>query len=404
MKTLILILSCFLLSSCSHSKKKEIKCSQIKSDQPIYTPLQLLNVDLKNAYPKKQIGLEDIANIEYIPLETLDNVLLSGISNISISKDKIIFCDKGQDKIFLFNRQGKYINSFCRRGGGPKEYKTLYNLCVDFKYEEIYICDSQLNYRILVYSFEGEFIRDLKFSKKIWPSILFNYDDDNLISYDDYKLDNPAQKSNEYPYSLINKKTGIVTPLPIKIKNRVGNGFYSHKGNLTQYSMANIDPMIKITDGVIISDFGMDTIFSYSNKTLFPIAIRTNRFTDGESSYLSTISVANHRYLLFNIIKKQIDSKTKNVLATEPKSLLFDKKKNQIYEAKIPLTNIVGNKGMLWDNYKNDLSDNDFVKVIPIEVILKFKDKGALKGDLKLVASKLKEDDNPILMIVKFKE
>lgn len=401
MKILILFLLCSLFSCSFKKSMKNINNNYTDTIQQQFCILSILNIDLKYDYPKREMKLEDIADIEYIPLETRDSVLIKGIHNVAMTENIIILCDKSTNTIFLFDRQGKYISSFCHQGGGPSEYQSISNFCADFENKEIFISDYQLKYRILVYSFKGEYKRELMLNMQMWPKNLFSYDDNYLICYDSYQLNTQTNNKNEFPYSLIRKKTGEVIPIPIKISSRVSSGFATiNKGRYQSYSV-NIEPMIKTSNGVIISDFAKDTIFSYINKTLVPIAKRSNLVTNEDTPYLSAISIAGDKYLILNIIEKTNNKESTMIKA---KSLLYNKESKELYDAEIAMGDFIGSKGMSWDSYRMDIPNNYIIRILRTDLLLNLLDKKRLGGKLKDIASKLQDDANPVLMIAKFKE
>ena len=104
---LTLLLSC--AGSSSHSLSNE-----------------LIEIDVKKEYPKKDIILNDIAEITYIPLETNDSSVIHPNFEISLSTDTIIVSDRGQSKLFLFNKKGSYLDGFKRSGGqSGEEYNSI---------------------------------------------------------------------------------------------------------------------------------------------------------------------------------------------------------------------------------------------------------------------------------------
>ena len=71
LKVLILLIPFFVMGSqIANSQSRKV-------DLPV--------IDVLKKYPEKKIRLQDIADIEYIRLETTDDILLSGISTSSVS-------------------------------------------------------------------------------------------------------------------------------------------------------------------------------------------------------------------------------------------------------------------------------------------------------------------------------
>ena len=102
-----------------------------------------------------------IESIEYVPLETTDDVLIGSIipntRGFDVSDNYIVvFCNQ-QTQVFLFSRDGRFIRRIGRRGQGPGEYTMLAGVFLDEKREQIFVLTIPQN--ILVYNLRGEFVR-----------------------------------------------------------------------------------------------------------------------------------------------------------------------------------------------------------------------------------------------------
>ena len=67
-------------------------------------------------YPQKVITLQSIADVEYIALETTDDILLSGDCRISFISDNYIMIWESNGNIFIFQRNGKIYTHFNHKG------------------------------------------------------------------------------------------------------------------------------------------------------------------------------------------------------------------------------------------------------------------------------------------------
>ena len=64
-----------------------------------------------------------ITSLQYIPLETNENVLIASINKMLVHNDRIYVADyNGAKALFVFDFQGKLIFSINRFGRGPGEY------------------------------------------------------------------------------------------------------------------------------------------------------------------------------------------------------------------------------------------------------------------------------------------
>ncbi len=102
-KNLVLLASFFLMGSQVMSPQSK------KGNLPV--------IDFSKNYPTKDISLQDIADTEYIPLETTRDVLLSEWAVLSSVTDKyILVYEYVQGDIFVFNRNGKIYSHFNHKG------------------------------------------------------------------------------------------------------------------------------------------------------------------------------------------------------------------------------------------------------------------------------------------------
>ena len=400
-----IFLGCLFAMSCMNNNQNETAAQEASiseakpSESSEAKNANFWELDVAKDYPEKTINLEDIAEVRYVPLETTDQSLIQGIHKMATSDDKIVICDLAQNTIFIFDKDGHYINSINKEGPGPQEYSSIQNFAVDFQKEEIYICDYPLKYRILTYSFDGGFIRESKLDQKIWPSILYNYDENHLIAYDNYNME--SENANKQPYSLINKENGQASPLPLIIENRKSNRVMTSDGDKFMSFSIDIDPMIKTDDGVVISDFALDTIYKYTDHKLIPIGVRKNL---GQKD-LSAFCAYSSNYALLNIVKMDVDEKNIGDAPRKMDSELFllDWKSSSISAVTIKMSDMIRRNEIRWDSYSKDLHESGVAHSFRASVLIKRLKEQKLNGKLKEIASTLNEDDNPVLMMAKFK-
>lgn len=108
-------------------------------------------IDLSKDYPVEKMDIHEIADVEYISLETTDESILAGGWE-SISDDYIVIKDK--DICFFDRKTGKYLWRFNRLGNSGEEYSRPNYLAVDFSSEECYIYTHPN--RINVYTYRGD--------------------------------------------------------------------------------------------------------------------------------------------------------------------------------------------------------------------------------------------------------
>ena len=110
--------------------------------------------------------------------------LLSPTDRLSYVSDKYIFVfQRQQGNIFVFDRDGKIITHFNRKGRGDKEYNQLVCAVFDEHNEEIFVFDSPPTYQVLVYSLTGAHKRTFKYADMTMMEA-YNFDSETILIYD----------------------------------------------------------------------------------------------------------------------------------------------------------------------------------------------------------------------------
>ncbi|MEY8707663.1 6-bladed beta-propeller [Bacteroides faecichinchillae] len=371
---------------------------------------ELIEIDVKKEYPKKDIVLNDIAEITYIPLETNDSSVMHPNFEMSLSTDIIIAGDNFQSKLFFFNKKGSYLGGFKRCcGQSGEEYNRLSLFTVDYTQKELYVYDRFFLSRILVYDFSGNFKRRIRLPKQVWLRHLYVYDDKNLIGYSKWswhgKFDGKSDIVEQNPYYFIDRQTGAMRPVPITIKKRICDDvkFRDEKTGEIMLTSLYMDPMLKTKDGFIIADPSLDTVYHYVNNVLIPVAIFKNRDMEENLVDLHSVKFCTDRYLLLEVQKKEVDYDHKT-LVEHPNRLLFcDRETQEISEATLYISDKISK--LRTDSYDvSEVPDNMFVTLFAVDYLKWLLEQGSLKGELKKIAESLDEEANSVMMVARFKQ
>ncbi|NCB19198.1 MAG: 6-bladed beta-propeller [Bacteroidia bacterium] len=107
---------------------------------------------------ERPISLSEIAEeIEYIPLETSVNSVISNPADIILSNDLIYIKGRLTDPIMVFDKSGKFIRSVDRKGRSSEEYESIVSLDID---NDGIICIESTQ-KITEYKADGTFIRNI---------------------------------------------------------------------------------------------------------------------------------------------------------------------------------------------------------------------------------------------------
>ena len=375
-----------------------------ESDSIIENNAKTPTIDTNKKYPFKEFILNDLADITYIPIETNNDVLINnGINALSHFSDKyIIIVNYKSYDCYIFDRNGKIINFFNHKGQGPNEYLNITGITVDETKREIYIVDHPQKNRIMVYSFDGDFIRKLLLPAKTTIGTIHNFDNETLLCED-----NNHRNGNKKPYFLISKQNGhIINELDIIFnKERISPRFYQKTGEKGVMAIAyGYNPIIRFNEDFIIGDISHDTIYQYSkNKTLTPILVKTPSIYSQDPQIMVIPEFKTPKLFFLERTEWKFNFEEKK--GFEREKIIYDYNSGFFYmyvlkNKDYPNQNFYLNSG----GYAYRVEKNTLCQFIPAEEIIEANDNGELHGPLKEITKTLKIDDNPVLMIIKFKE
>ena len=358
----------------------------------------ILKIDVSEKHGNKEIiYLQDIADISYIPLETNDTILLDDIRNFTITDKHILAHNKKEGSIFLFNPEGKIIGSFNRKGASGKEYMYCGKVTFDEEKKEIYVADDIRRKKILVYNFDGSFIRSIPTFTTVIDGLM-NVNDKWLFCYDMASLMFVEKKDSLGNFRLISKDSGKQKILLPEQEEEQTNTIKGKDGTIF-YEIFSF-PYSRNGEEILLADLASDTIYRIINDKIAPYIIKENT----QRNLLVTPYLKTKEHIYLYAIEKVEKSETfrnrriisHNLQTGETRDVSFKNKdmKNKAMEDKTVsfLNSLVENR-----------IQNCGIEVYPAHTLIKLNEKGQLTGELKKIASTLKEDDNPVIMMVKFK-
>ena len=374
----------FMMAGCGSSKSGNENDTFIK-------------VNVRAGYPKKELILQDFMDVEFIPLETSREFLCQG-RVLAIGKDIIIVKNNvGDGDIFIFDRNGKGLRKFNCLGGGPGEYTFILGIVLDEDNGEILVNDHSIR-KILVYDLYGKFKRSFNHKEEAEYDEIYNYDRENLICKDgSYR----AYMENVQSFVIISKQDGSIT-------KEIQIPFEQKKSTIM---MQTIDqgviatgirhfPIIPHHDSWILTDPSSDTIFIFSDYSLTPFMTRTPSVQSmNPEIFLFPETVTEHYYFM-KTVKKEFDfTKSEGFPETH---LLYDRQEKKIYECTLYNDDFLTKKSV--EITQRPINNKiAFWQKIEADDLFEAYGKGQLEGKLKEIAAGMKEEDNPVIMLVKHK-
>ncbi len=359
-------------------------------------------LDVTKSYPDKNLILQDVAEVEYIPLETREGFLLDEWATIQYMDDRIMVTNNNKGDIIIFDRNtGKGLRSFNRHGRGPGEYPFPHigNIAVDSDAGEMFVTlnshGSGTAYLIYVYDMEGKPLRTIEFDRYRFPGFFHNYDSEHLFFLN-------SDTSQSEPYNLISKRDTVVTHLPIRFDGRSTMAVTQTTEN-SRRSTSRGNPLSKTRDGYMISEPGIDTMWRFDKATgeMTPVMAQTPSFHSMEYPIGMFYWAESSDYIFLQTFERKFDFDTnegfKNV------SLIYDKHSGEFFEGKILNTDYADSPPVQQYHPSPGVPAGTFVFPIQPYQLLDLHEAGKLRGRLAELAPTLKEEDNPVMMIVTFK-
>lgn len=389
-KVIILLIFSSIVCMCCQSNPERAKLGDI------------ITIDISKNYPRPKKNDQVFFDVEYVPLETNKDVLVDSEHAILkyISEQYIVVTTYGNRReIFIFNRNGKNISVLNHNGRGPEEYTAMRDVVFDEKNEEIFVFDNIGTGRILVYSITGEYKRTLKHSTDLFLTMAYEFDEETILVYDTKGLyDNTYSKK---PYMFMSKKDGSIIStlnisLPVRYGNKVFHQFKDLSGQSWSYtSSISIPNRRHYGQEFVISDVSSDTIYWLTkNRDLIPFIVRTPSVHSTDPHLTCTTPFITDKYIFFHITTLDYVSLQKE-MAPPAKVLMYG------FE-----TGEISTVNSMFDSELHTLQKNIDAELLDVTFLKDAYEKGKfgkLDFTLKQLVPTLDEEDNPVVMIMKYK-
>lgn len=385
MKHLILLLTLLAVCSCGNTKDEGTR---------------LLVVDVAKDYPQKEIWIQDIADVEYLPIVTTDSILVNSAPS-SVTKDGIVTRGGQVGEILLLDGKGqKLAGRICRRGQGPEEYMAIIFHIVDWKRKEVFIADYT---SLKAYDFSGRYLRTL-LKEDIMTMHIHNLNDDYLICSKD-RQDAPTPY---HPYFLLPKSGGtadslaIQAPFFIASKRKIlwDDG---HKNDAYGFM-----PLLSSSaDKLWLTCAALDTIFELQpDLKLKPVMVPLHAPTKDLEAPLLFFRGMNDRYAWVSRLPRQVTVRMSDMAAGREKRenvYVYDRATNEWCEP-VYRNRAYKNPDRVYINLTAVPYGYGLVTLNALDLVEAYRNNEITDERLKKIASTLKEEDNPVLMLLKFKE
>ncbi|PKO95377.1 MAG: hypothetical protein CVU12_10295 [Bacteroidetes bacterium HGW-Bacteroidetes-7] len=364
---------------------------------------------IKN-YPLLDLKLSDVADITYIPLKfNKDSIMFinDDISkNIYVSKDKIIIGDRNRidSKLFVYDHRGNLLYQIGRRGRGPGEFLDFFLFTADTISNEVVIYNRN-NLSFMIYDINGNHKYDkqlLKGNSDFYQ--IENIGSDYIIGYN-YRSSYIAPNVSKNPLGVdVIKGNGksLVAFERKSLSIREIKDIYYSRPYISDNMPGLIWQMTTTSNGTYITSFRCDTIFLVGKDlSVTPKFVDVTEYGHEEITIFPTMETT--KYVFFSTEMKYGKS-------GKLRHFAYDKSSNSIFRINNNASEDINKCNFRLALISNEIVLNQFTltqnhnyaAILLTPVFLK-KHYELLNNDLKTISDRLREDDNPVLMLMKFR-
>lgn len=361
---------------------------------------ELIEINTQKEYPVSDLKLSDVAEVKYIPLQLgKDSVYVVYPGTVCVMGETFFLKNANigggpPSQLIRYDMNGQVIGMIDRLGNGPEEYIKIEDYAVDSLAGEVFIWDMQLN-TILVYDLSGQFKRSGKGGAKYY--VFGEINADYLMGYTPNNRwnkppDMRVRDGNIPALSFIEKKSLEVIPTNFDYLKPRDMG-----------SMMVINHFSFVPDGVYITCERSDTVYLVDRqRVITPRMVDVTPYSEKQAQAFPVIETDRYIFL----------SKEQEVRRGEPslskwKSFVYDKQKQQLFCLNVDMGRYkdislaLANDQIALTQFNITRNSNYAMAVLSPQILAG--NPALLPPELQQIADSLNEEDNPVLMLIKFK-
>lgn len=185
MRKKLILCCCMVLMMVSCQKKSNEKNEITSKIEATSLMKNSFSEDFVTIKPDdvKEVGSHEFAKkikqIRYVGIKSEEP--MGEIYQMLAYGNRIFLLDNQSEKIFIYDKNGAYVNKIDSRGNGPKEYVGLGTMCISGKDSTLVVSDRLAN-KLLFYTIDGDFIQKVNGI----PGCFIESFGDKIISQLDY--------------------------------------------------------------------------------------------------------------------------------------------------------------------------------------------------------------------------
>jgi hypothetical protein len=357
-----------------------------------------ITVDVTASYPQKELALQDFMDVEYVALETGGEFYTQALVQ-AIGKNIIIVTNAVDGNIFIFDRNGKGLRKINRMGQGPEEYRFASSITLDEENNEMFVNDFRST-KIVVYDLYGKYKRSFRHREKTYYLRITNFDKDHLMCFQEFYpgLD---EESNRNSFFIVSKQDGSIREVKFPFKKKISATVSAQQENRTFIRGPRNNPLVPFENNWVITEASTDTVYRYlTENSKRPFIVRTPSVQSMEPVVFLFPGILTDSYYFMQTVKMEYDFQSSTGFPRT--DLMYDRQVKKLFRTTLLNSDYKVKKTV--EMHRLNSSNDAFWLKIEADELFEDYEKGVLKDKLKEIAAKLKEEDNPVIMLVKHKK
>lgn len=332
---------------------------------------------------------EPYTSLEFVKLETNNNCILNDIAKIELD-GSLIFIEDYMQRLYLFQRDGRFVCKIGEKGGADNEYITMFDFVLNRKKRQVYVIDISKG-AIVIYDYDGKHLENKHFDPiALSHSVKVAFVNDNCLAT--INFNSPDEK---YNFSLFDLKSGDIEDF---IE-------YISIGNIRSHNESGRISIL--SSDILLSAELSDTIYTCIGKEIHPKYV-----FEGVAKHACRKDIENESCDFgLQVVSKLLNSgysagitnlySTNKVLHFQYQTndgyyrIFYNTETEKGYKYDI-MKDMDADNTLLW-NYLKASSEGAFVCALPVG---EFSPKGSVRdtySDLDNILNLSKDEDNPIL-------
>ena len=258
-----------------------------------------------------------------------------------------------------------------------------------------------------------DWVVDLPYAAEADYGFVDNYDEQHLMVYDkSIYLKDGEPRDKPYYHFLISKTDGkVVRPLPVSFDEiHAPVSLRRENGRMVSMLVSHLPAIVSNRGNWLLVETSSDTVYNYltDGQRMEPFLLR--KTTEDFDRMLGIGVMADRYWFMERVITKEMEQGSTTISFSDifqVSNLVYDRREGRCYTSLVRNADFVRGEDDLVDLCAFPVNSGDVAAFLPMmahRLVAAYEDGKLNDGPLKDLASRLDAEDNPVLMLMKYKK